>query len=169
MIETNETLKKMKCSVICTFDKFDKDGETQEFLNIEVAITEEDKDLDSFIKNKLFKEIAKAIQKVKRDVEWLASISTCCDWDVYEKITKNTDLTELGNGKWNFTECSKMKLRVGNFSWLMKQKYGFGTKCDSSWLWDNRNDRNKSIDAFLLYVHKNSGLEWNTKNVWCKK
>lgn len=165
MIEINENLKKMKCSVICTFDKLDEYGEKQEFLNIEVAITEEDKDLDSFIQNKLFKEIAKAIQKDRRGVEWLASISTNCDWDVYKKITNNTDLTELGNGKWGFAECSKMELRVGSFSWLLKQKYGFGTKCDSSWLWDNENDRDKSMNAFLSYLHKNSGLELNTENM----
>ena len=69
MIETNENVKIMKCSVIGTFDKLDEYGEKQEFLNIEVAITEEDKNLDSFIKNKLFKEIAEAFQKDKRGVK----------------------------------------------------------------------------------------------------
>ena len=58
-----------------------------------------------------------------------------------------------------------MGLIVGSFSWLLKQKYDFGTKCDSSWLWDNENDTDKSMNAFLSYLHKNSGLEWNTENM----
>lgn len=166
MIEINENVKIMKCSVIGTFDKLDEYGEKQEFLNIEVAITEEDKNLDSFIKNKLFKEIAEAFQKDKRGVKWLSMVSIACDWFVYETITKNVfDMNEINNGKWAFAECSSFQLTEGGLDWKLKQKYGFGTKCDSSWLWNNQNDRDKIIDAFLSYVHKNTGLEWNTENV----
>ena len=157
-------IKPMKCNVICTFDKFDEDYEKQVFYDFNLLVVKEDKNLEEFITNQLFKKIAEEVKKDKRGVEWLATVSTSCWWGTYSKMTKNYDLTEVGNGKWGFAECSKMELKEGSLSWKLKQKYGFGTKCDSSWLWDNENDSEKSMSAFLTYLHKNSGLEWRTNN-----
>lgn len=72
MITTNENVKNsdlwsavktMQCNVICTFDKFDEDYEKQEFLDFQIDITEDDKNLEDFIINKLFNKIAEALKK----------------------------------------------------------------------------------------------------------
>ena len=156
---------KMKCNVICTYDKWDEDYERQTSYDFEVFVCEDDSDLKSFITDKFFKEIAKIVRRDKRGVGWLYCVSTACDWFVYEDITKNMfDMNEINNGKWQFAECSKMQFKEGSLTWQLKQKYGFGTKCDSSWFWDNEHDSDKSMDAFLTYLHKNNGLEWIGNN-----
>ena len=157
-------IKPMKCNVICTFDKFDEDYEKQVFYDFFVLIEKGDKNLEEFITNVLFRKIAEEVKKDKRGVEWLATVSTSCDWYTYSKMTKNDDLTELGNGKWDFAECSSYKLTEGSLGWKLKQKYGFGTKCDCSWFWENANDRQKSLDAYLCYLLNNSRLDWVTSN-----
>jgi len=160
--ETNTHNNIMNCDVILTFDKM-YDDETQAHLNFEIEVQETDTDLRKFIINKLFKKIAEKF-KVKRFVnekEWLATVSTCCDWHVYECVTGNDDLTELGIGKWNFAECDKHKLNSTTLTYELKHKYCFGTYTDNSWLWDNI-ESDKGNWAYIEYLCVNSGVELET-------
>ena len=62
------------------------------------------------------------------------------------------------------SSTSSYKLTEGSLDWKLKQKYGFGTKCDCSWFWENANDREKSMDAYLSYLLNNSRLDWVNSN-----
>ena len=162
-IMTTTMKNKMNCDVILTFDKM-YDDETQAHFNFEIEVDETDTDLRKFITNKLFKKIAEKF-KAKRFInekEWLAIVSTCCDWDVYERVTGNNDLTELGNGKWNFAECDKRKLNSTALTYELKHKYCFGTYTDSSWFWDNIEDASKGNWAYIEYLYANCGIELGT-------
>ena len=159
---TATTKNKMNCDVILTFDKM-YDDEKQAHFNFEIEVKETDTDLHKFISKKLFKKIAEKF-KAKRFVnekEWLATVSTCCDWDVYERVTGNNDLTELRDGKWNFTECDMHKLNSSTLTYELKHKYCFGTYTDSSWFWDNVETSNGNY-AYIKYIFANSGIMLET-------
>ena len=153
------TLKnKMNCDVILTFDKL-YDDEKQAHFNFDIEVKKTDTDLRQFIATKLFKQIAKKFESKRfvNEKEWLAIVSTCCDWSVYKRVTGNDDLTELDGGKWNFSECDAHKLKSTTLTHELKHKYCFGTYTDSSWFWDNI-ETDKGNWAYIEYLHANSGI-----------
>jgi hypothetical protein len=151
---------KMNCDVILTFDKM-YDDEKQARFNFDIEVKETDTDLRNFIVNQLFRQIAKKFEAKRfvNEKEWLAIVSTCCDWDVYKRVTGNNDSTELRNGKWNFAECNKRKLHSASTAYELKRKYCFGTYTDNSWFCDNvDNDSATANGAYLEYLCENSGI-----------
>jgi len=153
---TTATKNIMNCDVILTFDKL-YDNDKQAYLNFDIEIEQADTDLCNFISAKLFKEIAKYFEckQFVFEKEWLATVSTSCDWEVYKQVTGNNDLTELDNGKWGFAECASHKLISDTLTYKIKYEYGFGTHTDSSWFWDNI-DNGKGNTAYVKYLLANS-------------
>lgn len=151
--------EKMNCDVILTFDKIYYGG-TQAFINFDLSVTEHDANLRHFISRRLFARIARqfAAKNFVYEKKWLATVSTCCDWSVYRKITGNARLIELGNGKWNFTECNKWVLISGSLTHEIKNKYGFGTSTDSSWFWNNQDDIKEANFRHFEYICRNSKI-----------
>ena len=140
------TIMKMNC--ILTFDKPDADGDNQDFFNIEMQVSEQDRCWRELLNAKLFGEISAFCESVGRDPRQLSKISTCADWDAFEQCTGESGLVDH-NGKWFFGHG-----RDDLDAWenALMGTYGFGEDVDSSWM--------QEVDptkAFIERVLKNLG------------
>ena len=116
--------QKMEVNVILTFNECDAQGEHQEIFNLDLPIRSYEKDAASFIDRELFKAIKDECLLRGRDPRQLVKISTCSDWDLFEKVTGKPSLYRLGHHcKWHFGE-GQMSLDV--WEKRLMQDYEFG-------------------------------------------
>ena len=121
----------MNFNVILTFDKAGGEySDTQEIYNVLIPLTSSDKKYDAFtfIDNKFFPSVIKSCSKLNRKHEDLIKISTCSDWDLYERFTGNKSLPDFDHScKWVFglnrTDLNDWEKRI-------MLTYGFGTLAD---------------------------------------
>lgn len=117
-------------NVILTFDTCDKHGETQEFFDLRIPISQHEKNAKSFIDQKFFKRVIKFCTRIGRDVTDLIKISTASNWSLFKEVTGKKSLPELGhNCKWYFGNG-----RVDLDAWEQRlmEIYGFGSQVDMS-------------------------------------
>lgn len=158
---------------MCIFDKYvpntyDFTFEKNRKFNCDI-LTNSDDTFDNWVTDKLFKAITQKIANDERGLNWLALVSVCGQWNMFSDLTgihfENGDLQKYKGGcvknnnsiEWNFAECNKRQLEKGSLTWKLKQKYGIGTSCNSSWYWENGGDLNKGITDYLHYMLSNVG------------
>jgi hypothetical protein len=129
----------MNINVILTFDRpSGKYEDIQEVFDIKLPISKKDDDKNAvlFIHNKLFERIKSKIKLLNRNEGELIKISTCGDWNQYEKVTSSPSLPDQGHPcKWFFGEY-----REDLDIWEKKivSEYGFGKKAkkDALDIWE---------------------------------
>ena len=130
-----ENLKKEKTyinvNVILSFESFNDDGYTQEMFDLKLPIIKNITNAESFIHTQLFKRIVKKCKTYNRRVEDLHKISTCSDWDLFEKTTNLKGLCEAHTCKWYFGN-GRDDLDVWEKN--IMQEFKFGVDVDASWM-----------------------------------
>lgn len=145
---TSDNSNKKKCmnfNVILSFNQLNEDGESQEFFDISIPLSERDGDVMAFLNSKFFPRIVKACIKFDRSPQDLVKISTCAAWSVYEKVAKRPCLMDYGHdGKWYFG--------IGRNDMDIWERYlagvhGFGAAADMSWVEEQINAMNMSANS----------------------
>ena len=114
----------MRVNVILSFNKCDAQGEHQEIFNLGLPICSSEKDAASFIDRELFKAIKDECLLRGRDPGQLVKISTCSDWDLFERVTGKPSLYRLGHHcKWYFGEG---QMGIDFWEKRLMHDYGFG-------------------------------------------
>jgi hypothetical protein len=123
----------MNFNVILTFDKEGgRNDDWQEIYDVLIPLTRSDKKYDAFtfIDRKLFPSIVKSCSKFDRKQEDLIKISTCSDWDLYERFTGNKSLPNFDHScKWFF---GLNRIDLDDWEKKLMLTYGFGTFADMS-------------------------------------
>ena len=120
----------MDMNVILTFDKGDKNGDTQEFFDLRIPVSKDEVDAMTFLNEKFFKRVVKKCNQYNRPVGDLIKISTASNWSVFETITNLEALSELGHDcKWYFG-TGRNDLDV--WERTLMSKHGFGMDADMS-------------------------------------
>jgi len=120
----------MDMNVILTFDKGDRNGDTQEFFDLRIPVSKDEVDAMTFLNEKFFKRVVKKCNQYNRPVGDLIKISTASNWSVFETITNLEALCELGHDcKWYFG-TGRNDLDV--WERTLMSRYGFGMDADMS-------------------------------------
>jgi len=139
----------MRVNVILSFNNCDAQGEHQEIFNLGLPICSSEKDAASFIDRELFKAVKDECLLRGRDPGQLVKISTCSDWDLFEKVTGKPSLYRLGHQcKWYFGEG---QMGIDFWERRLMQDYGFGIDTQIPVLGA------KEILAFLFWQLKQKG------------
>ncbi len=134
----------MAVNVIMTFEDYNKQGDSQEFLWLKLPVSTNEKSAEDFFDNKLFKRIFGFCQRASRDPKQLVKISTASDWDAFEVKTGKPSLPSLGHScKWSF---GTGRLDLNAWEEKLAQKFGFGNAVDMSWI----NERNSDVMRALF-------------------
>lgn len=132
MKTTNSIKQYMHVNVILTFNTQDKDGETQEFFNLNIPVSKNEVSAADFMHTKFFKRVAKKMLLLKREAGDLIKISTASDWDLFEETTGLDALCTLGHScKWFFGNGRE---DLGTWEEVLMSEYGFGTSADMSYV-----------------------------------
>lgn len=123
----------MSVNVILTFNTF-KNDDKQEVFDIKLPISSHEISAFHFFHLKFFKRVQKKCITLNRNPKDLIKISTCSDWNLFEKVTNLPALCEkghpckwyFGNGRNDLDVWEKELMRI----------YGFGTNHDMSWVND---------------------------------
>ena len=146
----------MDMNVILTFDKGDKNGDTQEFFDLRIPVSKDEVDAMTFLNEKFFKRVVKKCNQYNRPVGDLIKISTASDWDLFEETTNLESLWKQGhNCKWHFG-TGRADLDV--WEKALMSKYNFGIDADMSWVGD----------AVLTNEYMNSFIEKAIKDIQSK-
>ena len=120
----------MDMNVILTFDKGDKNGDTQEFFDLRIPVSKDEVDAMTFLNEKFFKRVVKKCNQYNRPVGDLIKISTASNWSVFETITNLEALCELGHDcKWYF---GTGRNDLDTWERTLMSKHGFGMDADMS-------------------------------------
>jgi hypothetical protein len=132
MKNTNSNSKYMHIDVILTFNTQDKNGETQEFFNLNIPVSKKEVSAANFMHTKFFKRVAKKIVLLNREAGELVKISTASDWGKFEGITGLDSLCTLGHScKWFFGNGRE---DLDAWEEVLISEYGFGTNADMSYV-----------------------------------
>lgn len=117
----------MNINVILTFDRPDGEYEdTQEVFDIKLPISKkkDDRNAVTFTHKRLFKRINHKIKLLNRNAGELIKISTCGNWDQYEKVTGSQSLPNRNHPcKWYFGEYRD---DLDTWEKAIVSEYGFG-------------------------------------------
>ena len=124
----------MDVNVILTFDNEDDLGKTQDIFNLRLPVNSRDKNAITFFHEKLFKRVINKCSVIGRNPRDLIKISTCSNWDVFESVTGQDSLVNLGHScKWYF---GKERNDLDPWELNLIKQYGFGEDVDMSWVND---------------------------------
>jgi hypothetical protein len=127
----------MKFNIILTFDHVSgKYDDPQEIYDVLIPISTSDKKYDAitFLNRKLFPSIINSCLKFNRKHEDIIKISTCGDWDLYEKFAGKKSLPNLDHScKWFFGEN---RIDLDEWEKNLMSTYGFGTFTDMAYTTD---------------------------------
>ncbi|WP_417247400.1 hypothetical protein [Celeribacter sp.] len=114
------TIMKMNC--ILTFGEATANGDIQGVLNIDILVSEKDHCWRELLDAQLFSEIAANCASTGWDVRQLVKISTCADWDTFERCTGEIGLIDH-DGKWYF---GRGRYDLDEWENVLMRQYGFG-------------------------------------------
>jgi len=119
-------LGNMNIDVILSFRSFNEEGESQEWFNFDIEITDSCEEAVSFFNDYVFEIISDVISDLGRDPADLWKISTSSNWNFYKQITGKKSLGDLGHScKWVFDE----ELRdLDDWEIYLMDRFGFGLK-----------------------------------------
>lgn len=101
--QPNQNKQLMYIHLILTFLTPDDEGETQEFYELNLPVSNNKPDAIQYIDANLFPEVVEICEDIGRDVKDLVKISTASDWAFFESRTKLPSLPDLGHTcKWYF-------------------------------------------------------------------
>jgi len=146
----------MDMNVILTFDKGDKNGDTQEFFDLRIRIARDEVDAMTFLNEKFFKHVVKKCNQYNRPVGDLIKISTASNWDAFEEVTNLKALSELGHDcKWYF---GTGRNDLDTWERVLMSKHGFGMDADMSRVNDDEIATmmmKARVDALLEMIKQN--------------
>jgi hypothetical protein len=117
-------------NVILTFNNEDDLGNSQDIFDLKLPINKYDESAILFFHQNFFKEIVKKCQLIGRNTGDLIKISTCSNWGLYETVTGQDSLTDLGHScKWYF---GKGREDLDLWELALTKLYGFGEDADMS-------------------------------------
>lgn len=121
----------MSMNVILTFNVRKPWFRSQEYFDLNLQVNEDDGDVESFLNRELFPKIISKCQKLRRNHENVYIVSTCGDWDLFEKITGKPGLDSSGHScKWYLGPEDEY---VGKWGKRLKGSFGLGKKVKSFW------------------------------------
>jgi hypothetical protein len=119
------TVGNMNIDVILSFNSINQDGESQEWFNFDIEITDSCEEAVSFFNDYVFEIISEAISDLDRDPADLWKISTSSNWNLYKQITGKESLADLGhNCKWVFDEDL---VDLDDWEIELRDRFGFGS------------------------------------------
>ena len=156
----------MDMNVILTFDKGDKNGDTQEFFDLRIPIAKDEMDAMTFLNEKFFKRVVKKCNQYNRPVGDLIKISTASNWDAFEAVTNLKALCELGHDcKWYF---GTGRNDLDTWERVLMSKHGFGMDADMSRLNDDAVATmimKAKVEALLKQIKQNESRVTQSENV----
>ncbi len=128
----SESVSFLNIDVILTFESYNSNGNSQEYFELLIPISETEVSAIDFFNTNFFPQIVDICKIAKRRVEDLSKISTASNWNIFEETTNLDSLTKLGHScKWFFGNG-----RNDLDSWELEliAKYNFGIDVDMSWI-----------------------------------
>lgn len=124
--------KYLDVNVILTFDTSDEYGNTQEFFDLRIPLSKNEKNAESFLDQKFFKRVIKYCSQNGRDIADLVKISTASNWSLFKEVTGKQSLSELGHTcKWYF---GSGRSDLDAWEQHLMKTYSFGSNVDMSWV-----------------------------------
>lgn len=124
----------MAVNVILTFLTSDYAEDPQEVFDLKLPVSRNESNVFEFLNKKFFPRIVSKCHKLKlkRDPRTLVKISTCSDWDLFERTTQKPAFSSFGHPcKWHFGQ-GRNDLDSWE-KWLVKE-FSFGVDADMSWV-----------------------------------
>lgn len=132
MRSVKNTKNYMNVNVILTFNTSNKQGESQEFFDLKLAISKMEISAGQFMHSKFFKKIVAKCKIFNRNPEDLIKISTASNWGLFKDVTGLPSLNELGHScKWFF---GNGRDDLDDWEQTLMKTYSFGINADMSYI-----------------------------------
>lgn len=122
----------MAANVILTFLTSDYVEDPQEIFDLKLPVSRNESNVFEFLNTKLFPRIVSKCHKLKRDPRTLVKISTCSDWDLFERTTQKLAFSSFAHPcKWHFGQG---RSDLDSWEKWLVEEFGFGVDADMSWV-----------------------------------